>query len=146
MRQIKIVEVVPFSAAQLYTLINDVEAYPSYIPWCPKTKVISQSPTEMTAKLYAKKGPVSQSFTTRNTLVQDKSITLALVDGPFKSLEGRWLLKALSEESCEVDFEIKFELINSIMDVVAGPILEQMTGSLVEFFKDRAQTLHGVRS
>ncbi|MAZ44400.1 MAG: ubiquinone-binding protein [Legionellales bacterium] len=143
MRQIKTVESVPYSASEMYALINDVESYPSYIPWCPKTQVVSTGPNEMVAKLYAQKGPVTQSFTTRNILVENQSVSMHLVEGPFKHLKGEWTLTPQSATSCVVDFEIEFEFANPIMDAMAGPVLEKMTGSLVEHFKNRAKTLHG---
>lgn len=137
------VEDIPHSTSQMYELINDIEAYPSYIPWCPRVEVLSTGPNEIVAKLYAQKGPVTQSFTTRNVLVENRSVSMHLVEGPFKHLSGEWRLEPKGLNGCVVDFEMEFEFANPIMDAMAGPVLEKMTGSLVEHFKKRAASIHG---
>jgi ribosome-associated toxin RatA of RatAB toxin-antitoxin module len=133
-----------FSADQMFDLVNDVEAYSTFLPWCRNSQVISKSKDEIVATLDLAKGGVHHVFTTRNKLIHSESINIELVDGPFQHLEGRWQFIMIGDnQGCRVQLDMDFEFSNRIISMALGPIFTQISGSLVEAFCKRAQDIYG---
>jgi len=82
--------------SRLFALINDIESYPQFLPWCTRAKVQSRSEREIVATVGVKRGPLHGEFTTRNDLEPDRRIRMHLVSGPFRMLEGEWLLTPIA--------------------------------------------------
>lgn len=143
MRQVHKNALVPYSAASMYALVNDVARYPEFLPWCRGSQVLDSSPTEMRARLDLAKGSFRRSFTTHNYLDPDKGMTMTLEDGPFKHLEGRWKFTDLGPEGSKVELDMEFQFDSMLLDMVAGPMFEDICNSLVDAFIRRAATLHG---
>ena len=97
MREIKHSALIAQPAARLYALINDIESYPSFIPWCTHARILSRSQREIVATIGVQRGPLQSDFTTRNELEPDRRILMHLVSGPFKMLEGEWLLTPIAQ-------------------------------------------------
>src|SRR5882724_3094248 len=97
MREIKHSALVAQPPARLFALINDIESYPRFIPWCTHARVLSRSDREIVATIGVRQGPLQSEFTTRNELEQDRRIVMHLVTGPFKMLEGEWLLTPIAQ-------------------------------------------------
>jgi len=100
---------VEHSAARMFALVNDVAAYPRRFDWCDSAKVLESSDLCMIARLDLGLGALRTWFTTRKTLSPPHHIDLALIDGPFRSLSGRWEFHALDESACKVTLTLKFE-------------------------------------
>ncbi len=149
MRQIHRTALLPFSAQQLYDLVNDVEAYPQFLPWCRSASAERVSDTEVVATLDLALKGLHKSFTTRNHLVAGQEIKIELDNGPFRSLEGCWQFVDLGASSgnggsvkgCRVTLDLSFSLMGRILEMTAGPILEKVADSLVELFSDRARVV-----
>ena len=90
MPQISRTALVPYSAEQMYQLVNDVQSYPQFLPGCTGSRVLESTPGQMTAAVDVSKAGISKTFTTRNQLTSNQSILMHLVDGPFKKLIGGW--------------------------------------------------------
>ena len=135
---------VMYSAEQMYQLINDVLAYPQFLPDCSNSKVISQDENSVTASLLVSKAGMKKWFTTKNTLVSNQQVTLNLVDGPFTKLQGHWQLTPLSEEACKVSLELEYEFSNKVFDLAFGRIFNHMINNMVQAFTQRAKTVYGV--
>ena len=89
MRRVNKSALVPHPASDMYALVNDVERYPEFLPWCKGAKILSQAEGEMQASLELARGGFHKTFTTHNRLQAGRAITITLVDGPFRHLEGR---------------------------------------------------------
>ncbi len=133
----------PYSAQQMYQIVNDVEAYPSYLPWCASSQVLSADQSSMQARIKMQKGKLNQSFTTRNSLAPGQSIHMQLVEGPFKTLSGDWTFTALSDASCKIELQLDFAFSNRIVSMMIGPVFTQIANSLVDAFCQRAHHLYG---
>ncbi|NJN52459.1 MAG: type II toxin-antitoxin system RatA family toxin [Gammaproteobacteria bacterium] len=131
----------PYPAAKLFELVNDVARYPEFLPWCSKAEVVSASPEEMVAALTIQKGGLSERFTTRNFLSFPDTIELELVDGPFARMQGLWRFTALGH-GCKVELDIEFEYSRGIMQRVIGGVFSHATSSLVDAFCVRARALY----
>ncbi len=133
-----------FTPEQMFNLVNDVEAYPSFLPWCRASKIISKTDDSVDASLDLAKGGIHHVFSTRNRLVQDKSIDISLIDGPFQHLEGHWQFAMIGDnQGCRIQLDMDFEFSNRIVSMALGPIFTQISGSLVDAFCKRAQEVYG---
>lgn len=135
---------VMYSAEQMFQLINDVLAYPSFLPDCSDSKVISENESSVTAALLVSKGGLKKWFTTENTLISNQEVKLSLVDGPFKKLQGSWVLTPLSEEACKVNLSLEYEFSNKMFDLAFGRIFNNLTNNMVQAFTQRAKDVYGV--
>lgn len=133
----------PYSAAALYSLINDVASYPQFLPWCSASEILEQRDDLMRAALIIAKGKLSQRFVTKNTLVPNQSISMALEEGPFSQLHGVWEFKALSENACKISLDLEFDYSGSIVKATLGPLFTQAANTMVDAFCQRAKTLYG---
>lgn len=131
------------SAAQMYALVNDIESYPQFLPWCSGSQIISETSAEIVASLDVAKGGVKKTFTTRNELTENQSIEMELVDGPFQRLAGCWNFKALNEEACKVELDLEFEFSGQLMAVMLGPIFNEAANTMVAAFCKRADEVYG---
>jgi len=136
---------VPYSPAQMFALVDGIEIYPEFLPWCRATKVLSRTDDEVRATIELSKGGVEKAFTTCNRNQKNKMIEMRLVEGPFKRLEGFWRFDALGDEGCKVSFDLEFEFASRMLDMVVGPVFSQIANSLVDSFHRRAVEVYGKR-
>jgi ribosome-associated toxin RatA of RatAB toxin-antitoxin module len=135
---------VPYSAAQMYALVDDVELYPEFLPWCTAAALQSRADDELVASLTIGYGAFNSSFTTRNELRPPDSMTMQLQDGPFRQLEGRWEFEPLGDSGCEVKLRIEFEFSSTMQDMLFGGTFESICNDLIDAFITRAHDLYGV--
>ncbi|MEA5446900.1 type II toxin-antitoxin system RatA family toxin [Gammaproteobacteria bacterium AB-CW1] len=143
MRKVQREALVPFSAQAMFELVNDIESYPQFLPWCRDAKVLSREEHELTASLTLAKGGIHRSFTTRNSMEPGQLIDIRLVDGPFRHLEGEWRFEALREDASKVKLDMSFEVSSGVLSAVLGPVFHQIANSLVDAFVRRAHQVHG---
>lgn len=143
MHKIERSALVRHSATDMYQLVNDVAAYPEFLKWCRSSRVIAETGEAMTAELEIAWKVLHKVFTTQNTLKADESISLSLVSGPFKSMQGVWYFKHLREDACKISMEIEFEFNSSVSNFVFTAIFNQLYGSLIESFIKRADEIYG---
>lgn len=134
---------VPYSSQQMFALVDDVERYPQFLPWCRSSRVISRDEDEVRASIEVAKGAFAKSFTTSNRQQKNKMIEIRLLEGPFRRLEGFWRFDALSEGACKVSLDLEFEFSSTIASLTMGPIFSQVASSLVDSFIKRAAELYG---
>ncbi|HHM05531.1 MAG TPA: type II toxin-antitoxin system RatA family toxin [Gammaproteobacteria bacterium] len=134
---------VPYSPAQMFDLVNDVEAYPRFLPWCTGAQVLRRDEDEVQARLELAKGGMEKSFTTLNRLQKDKMIEMRLVEGPFRHLEGFWRFQSLGGQGCKVSLDLEFEFANKLLSLALGPMFTQIANTLVDSFCARAADVYG---
>jgi len=137
---------VPYSVEEMYQLVEDIEAYPEFLPWCRATEVLSKTDDEVKASIDIAKGALNKSFTTINRMQKNKMIEMHLLQGPFKHLEGFWRFDALkTEQASKISFDLDFEFESKIMAFAAGTIFNQIANSMVDAFSKRAIEVYGER-
>lgn len=139
MREVKRSALIAESPAHMYRLVNDIERYPEFVPWCASARVDSRTDTEVVATLSIKRGPLRAEFTTRNLLEPDRRVLMQFVSGPFRVLEGLWTFTALGELGCRVELEMRFEFANRVAGTLFEPLFEDTAASLVDAFVKRAR-------
>jgi ribosome-associated toxin RatA of RatAB toxin-antitoxin module len=135
-----------YSAAEMFALVTDVASYPQFLPWCDRAGVVEEDADGMTARVGISFAGLSQSFTTRNTHVKDRKVSLKLVDGPFSKLDGHWDFTPLgdgSQRACKVNFSLRYDFDNAALAALVGPVFDKIAGSMVDAFVKRATQVYG---
>jgi ribosome-associated toxin RatA of RatAB toxin-antitoxin module len=141
MRSVKKSVLVPYSAAQMFELVDRVELYPQFLPWCGGTQVLEQGENRKTARIDIDYHGVRAHFTTDNVNDPPRSIVVTLKDGPFRHLHGEWRFIALSEHGCKVEFDLAYEFATSLLDRVIGPVFSHIANTFIDAFVRRAESL-----
>ncbi|MCP4494018.1 MAG: type II toxin-antitoxin system RatA family toxin [Gammaproteobacteria bacterium] len=132
----------PFAAQYMYDIVNDVSAYPDFLPWCGGAKILSSGEGYREAAVLIKKGPLNHWFSTRNQLTKNARIDMRLVDGPFKKLQGAWEFRVLDDEACKILLNLEFEFSNGLTAALLTPVFSQIANTMVDSFCARAQEIH----
>lgn len=143
MPQISRSALVPFSAEQMYTLVNDVAAYPHFLPGCTGSRILSQEKNSMTAAVDVSKVGISKTFITKNTLLINQRIQMNLVDGPFRKLTGGWHFTPLGEQACKVELHLDFEFTSTLIEMAFGRVFKELASNMVQSFTLRAKEVYG---
>lgn len=143
MENIKRSALVPYSAEKMYQLVDDIERYPEFVPYCKKAIELSREDASVSAELEVAKSGIAKSFSTRNTLVPGKLISMELIDGPFKYLKGDWRFTPLSESACKIELDLSFEFSNKLASIAFTSIFNQLIQSMVAAFTERAEQVYG---
>jgi len=122
--------------------VNDIEAYPQYMEGCVGAQILQRGDGWLEARLELSKAGVTQSFVTRNQLHSPELMTLSLVDGPFRKLEGAWRFTSLADNACKVSFSLSFELQNRLLGMAVGKLFESVTNKQVDALCARAKQIY----
>jgi len=133
---------VPHTAQQMYQLVNDVESYPEFLPWCSGASVLEDGEGFRVARVDISVGPIKQHFVTRNDLSDGQEIKLNLVEGPFSQLQGHWLFTAIGDSGCRVTFRNEFSFKNVLLEKTVGPVFNEICARLVDAFVARAKQVY----
>lgn len=134
---------VAHSAAEMFNLVDDIDRYPEFLPWCRTATVHSRDEDEVRATLDLAKGGVQKTFTTVNRRQPGKMMEMRLLEGPFHHLEGFWRFDELSDSACKVSLDLEFEFNSKVVGMVFGPVFNQVANTLVDCFCKRADEVYG---
>ncbi len=143
MRKVSRSALVPYSAGQMYALVDDIAAYPTFLRWCNDATVHSRDDDHVEASLELQRGTLSKTFTTRNSLDPGKAIHIALLGGPFRHLSGGWHFEQLGKDGSKVSLQLEFEFESRMTDMLFGRYFEEICNSLVDSFTQRASDIYG---
>ncbi|MBI5660488.1 MAG: type II toxin-antitoxin system RatA family toxin [Nitrosomonadales bacterium] len=133
---------VPYSAEQMFVLVDGVEDYPQFLPWCGGSSVSSVDGDTVHATVHINYHHIRQSFTTENLRQPPNYIDITLKDGPFKHLDGGWRFIPLSESACKIEFQLHYEFSHKLLEKVFGPVFHYIANNLVEAFIHRAEKVY----
>lgn len=135
----------PYSAGEMFALVNDVARYREFLPFCIASEVLREEDGEVHARMAFARMGLEQALLTRNRVFAPERIAIEFVSGPFDHLRGQWQFLALGEAACKVQFEVDFQVQASFLQFVAGPALQQAAGQTIEAFQKRAVQVYGRR-
>lgn len=145
MTEISKTAVVPYTPSEMYALVNDIESYPVFLPWCTAAKISNKKDESLIATLSLAMGKIKQSFTTENTMREGSRINMRLIEGPFKHLTGYWKFNPEDEQSCHIQLHMNYEFKNKIIKYTLGKMFYTVMNTMVESFVQRAQQVYGGR-
>ena len=134
---------VPYSAETMFALVDAVERYPEFLPWCSATEVHLRDALQTVATINIRYAGVAQSFTTENEKEGVTWMRINLRDGPFKTLRGAWHFRALSALACKVELELEYTFANSLLERAVGPVFGMIAETMMDRFVARADALYG---
>jgi len=131
------------SAQRMFDLVTDVTKYPEFLPWCGGVEVFQSTPELMEAKININFKGVKQYFHTKNIQKSPTNIDMTFVSGPFKKFEGRWIFTSLGDDACKIEFSLRYEFSNFVLDKLIGPVFSVIANTFVNSFVKRADDLYG---
>lgn len=143
MPQISRSALLPYPARFMYDLVNKVEAYPEFLPWCGGARLHRSDETSLEASIQICTAGLDQWFKTRNSMIPGESIEINLVDGPFKQLQGHWQFTALDGEGCKIELLLQLEFKRGLAAAVIAPVFTRIANTMVDSFCERARELYG---
>lgn len=142
MRSVHKSVLVPYSAQQMFDLVQGIEDYPKFLPWCGGTRIL-QTADETLARIDIDYRGVRAHFTTANRNQPPDRIVVELRDGPFRRLDGIWQFRALSDSACKVEFELNYEFATTVLEKLIGPVFDRIADSFIDAFVKRAVAVLG---
>jgi len=130
---------VPYSAARMFELVDDVDRYPEFLPWCGGAHVLEVHDGGKTARIDIDYHHIKAHFTTDNVNRAPESIVVTLRDGPFRHLHGEWRFQALDPDACKVEFELAYEFATHLLEAVVGPVFSHIANTFIDAFVRRAE-------
>lgn len=143
MKRIRRSAIVEHPAAELHALVDDIESYPQFLPWCVAARVDERTPATTRATLTVGVKGVRQSFTTQNDNRAGEAIDMRLVAGPFRAFSAAWRFTPLSAAACKIDFSLEYEFSSRILARLLEPLFDRIADTMVDAFARRADQLHG---
>jgi len=124
-------------AQKMFQLVDSVENYPQFLPWCGSTQIIERDNSKTIASIEINYKGIRQTFTTENTKKQNQEMIIKLIDGPFKSLSGEWMFKNLDKDSCQIELKLEYEFSNVILEKLISPVFNMIANTFIdEFIKE----------
>ncbi|WP_019917543.1 type II toxin-antitoxin system RatA family toxin [Methyloversatilis discipulorum] len=131
------------SAEQMFRLVDDVEHYPQFLPWCGGSQLIERTDVLTRARIDINYHGVKAHFVTANDKVFPRSMTIRLVEGPFNRLDGTWLFAPLGEAACKIEFNLHYEFSSRLIEKVVGPVFSHIANTFVDAFVKQADRQYG---
>jgi len=129
----------PYPAQFMYDIVNDVDSYPEFLPWCGGVKIHQLDNSSMEASILMHGAGLNHWFKTRNSMVPGQSIEMELVEGPFSKLEGRWSFTTIDSEGCKIELRLLFEMKQGLASALIAPAFSRIANTMVDSFCDRAR-------
>ena len=135
--------IVGYSAQAMYDLVENIEAYPEFLPWCRATRVVERREGVTTAVLSVGLKGINQSFATENVNTPGESIRMRLVEGPFSSFRAAWKFQALGANAAKIEYSMDYQLTGGVLAKVLAPLFDHIADTMVDAFSRRAQSVYG---
>ena len=142
MQHIRRSALVNHSAEQMFDLVNDIEAYPRFMPGCRSARVLEATDGELVGELQLGAAGVEQRLTTRNALERPHKIAMTLIEGDFTEFSAAWRFEALSEDASKVSLEMRFAFSRALLNVAASSLFSTMANAQVDAVVKRADTIY----
>ena len=133
---------IEFTPAQMFDLVDRVEDYPAFLPWCGGGHVIDRNDTITRARLDINYHGIKSHFTTENVKQFPRHMLIKLVEGPFTQLDGDWTFTPLGDSACKVDFRLHYEFSSKLIEKVVGPVFSHIANTFVDSFVKRAAQVY----
>ena len=135
--------IVEHSPEQMFGLVDAVERYPEFLPWCGGVSLLRRDEHVTRATIQINYHGLKQSFTTENAKQAPSDMRIQLVEGPFRRLEGGWRFTGLAGQGCKVELELSYEYSSRLLEKLVGPVFNRIAETLIEAFVRRAAQVYG---
>jgi len=142
MAQVEKSVLVPHSAERMFRLVDDVERYPEFLPWCGGVDLKWRDDETTVATLHIAYHGLKQNFTTENSKTFPTLMGIKLVEGPFRHLEGIWRFIPLAEDACKIEFKLHYEFSTHLLEKIIAPVFSHIANTFVDAFVERAERIY----
>lgn len=132
-----------YSAQQMYEVVERIDCYPEFLPWCESIEILDRDENQVTAKMNIAYGGLNFGFTTRNHNIPHQRIDLELVEGPFTRMKGQWKFIELSASACKTSIDMEFDFDSGLAKSVIAKVFQKIVSKQLDAFQKRAQQLYG---
>jgi ribosome-associated toxin RatA of RatAB toxin-antitoxin module len=143
MKRIARSAIVEHSASEFYALVERIEAYPEFLPWCRAARVSQRGAGRTVATLAVGLKGVRYEFTTENANLPQAAIEMKLLEGPFRHFAAHWRFHALGAQAARIEFAMEYEFANRVVAVALAPVFHAIADTMVDAFKRRADDVYG---
>lgn len=133
---------IPRTPAQMFDLVDRVEDYPEFLPWCGGTELISRTAEHTAARIHVNYHGIKAQFATENAKESPHWMKIALREGPFRRLDGGWQFTALGDAGCKVEFKLHYEFSSKMLEKALGPVFGFIVNTFVDSFVKRAHHVY----
>lgn len=145
MHKVEKTVLVMHSAAQMFALVDAVEDYPKFLPWCGGVDLLERSESSTSATLHINYHGLKQKFTTQNSKQFPHSMQINLKNGPFKHLDGDWRFTELRADACKIEFRLNYEFANNFLEKLISPVFSHIAATFVDGFVARADKAYSTK-
>ena len=138
MPEIRRSALMPYPVQFMYDIVNDVDSYPEFLPWCGGVKIHRLDDSSMEASILMRGAGLNHWFKTLNSMVPGQSIEMELVEGPFSKLDGLWSFTPIDSEGCKIELRLLFEMKQGLASTLIAPAFSRIANTMVDSFCDRA--------
>ena len=133
---------VPYSASAMFELVDRIELYPQFLPWCAATQALETRTDGKTARIDINYHGVRAHFTTDNVNRAGESIVITLRDGPFRHLHGEWRFSPLASDACKIELALAYEFATHVLERAVGPVFSHIANTFIDAFVRRAEAIY----
>ena len=126
---------------RMFELVDRVEDYPLFLPWCGGTTLKSRDARSTIATIHIAYMGIRQSFTTENTKDAPQLMLIKFLVGPFSKLEGEWRFSPLGPTACKIELRLDYTFSNRLFEAMLAPVFGHITNTFVDAFVRRADAL-----
>lgn len=142
MAAVKKVVLIEFTPTQMFELVDRVEDYPKFLPWCGGTELLERTDAKTAAMLKVNYHGIKTQFATENSKQPPTEMHIRLREGPFDHLDGGWRFTPLGDAACKVEFELSYKFSNRLLDKALGPVFNHIANTFVDAFVKRAEEVY----
>ena len=124
---------------KVFGVLNDVEEYQSFIPFCIDSRIIEQNNNEIKASLILSFMGSSSEFISRNKYESNEYIEMNMAEGPFSYFKGTWFFVSISDEETKLTFKMSYTIDNPITDLLFSKNIDVVSQRIVEAFKKKIE-------
>jgi ribosome-associated toxin RatA of RatAB toxin-antitoxin module len=133
---------IPRTPRQMFDLVDRVEDYPKFLPWCGSVELLSRTAEHTAARIHVNYHGIKLSFATENPKEPPHWMNLALREGPFRRLDGGWRFIALGDAGCKIEFKLHYEFSSKVLEKALGPVFGYIVNTFVDSFVKRAHHVY----
>ena len=121
----------------IFTLINQVDKYSDFLPWC--NDIIIKEKTQKYIITEVKVGfqNINEKYLCKVLLYPKKRILLDYISGPFEYLEIDWKFSKISKNKTEVNFFCNFRFQSLFLRLCTSFFLEKAVKKMVGAFEKK---------
>jgi len=96
------------TAQQMFALVDGVEDYPKFLPWCGGSELLERTAQRTAARIHINYHGIKAHFATSNDKEIPRWMNIRLTEGPFKHRDGGWKFTPLGETACKVECRLHY--------------------------------------